>query len=400
MCGATMTNQENKKQTILQSATRLFSHHGFAQATLSQVAKDAGITTSGIYNYFKSKEEILFAIIQGFMNRCLEGLEEHLEGIQGPENKLRKAIWFHCHVYSQGKKEIQIILESRSFPAFYESQAYVALRDYSRVITRVIKEGMDQGAFQNLSRPGILRDMILGTVDHLALDWTINNAPSPLEFAGGLHDIIMAAVTPPARGPQNDDKKEQKKKIIIDAASRLFAEKGYGGANMLAVAKEAGVAEGTIYEYYQNKENLLISIPSAKLEELLAHMDFDAPERNLNESILSLFRFYYRDRDYSTILILMLRPNRSFYSSESNQKLDKIFALMERAINRGKDQGLFSHSLDVSLWRNLLFGTIDHTLIPWIIFKREYDLMEIGQEVSRLVINSLKMYGSTASPGD
>ena len=394
-----MTNAENKKKAILQSATRLFSHLGFSQATLFQVAKGAGITTSGIYNYFKSKEEILFAIIERFMTHSLKGLEEHLEGIHGAENKLRKAIWFHCRTYSRGKKEIQIILESRSYPAFYESEAYIALRDYSQVISKVIAEGMDQGIFQNLSRPGILRDMILGTVDHLALDWTINNAPSPLDFADRLFDIVMAAVTPGVPDPQEDDKKERKKKLIIDSASRLFAANGYGGTNMLAVAKEAGVAEGTIYEYYQNKENLLISIPRAKLEELLSHMDFEAPERNLRESILSLFRFYYQDRDYSTILILMLRPNRSFYSSESNQSLDRIFALMERAIVQGQKQGLFSPSLDISLWRNLLFGTIDHILIPWIIFTREYDLMQIGQEVSQLVINSLKNHGSHASAG-
>ncbi|WP_028315559.1 TetR/AcrR family transcriptional regulator [Desulfatibacillum aliphaticivorans] len=394
-----MTNTENKKKAILQSATRLFSQMGFSQATLSQVAKGAGITTSGIYNYFKSKEEILFAIIENFMSQSLKGLQEHLEGIHGAENKLRKAIWFHCRTYSQGKKEIQIILESRSYPDFYESQAYIALRDYSRVITQVISEGMEQGVFHDLSRAGLLRDMILGAVDHLALDWTINNAPSPLEFADRLFDIIMASVTPQDSDPEEDDKKERKKKLIIDSASRLFAANGYSGTNMLAVAKEAGVAEGTIYEYYQNKENLLISIPRAKLEELLAQMDYDAPERNLRESILSLFRFYYQDRDYSTILILMLRPNRSFYNSESNQSLDRIFSLMERAIVQGQEKGLFSQNVDVSLWRNLLFGAIDHILIPWIIFNREYDLMQIGREVSRLVINALQTHGSQTSAG-
>ena len=138
-----MEKNQNKKFAILKSATKLFSEYGFSNATLSQISNGAGITTSGIYNYFKGKEEILFAIIENFMRTCIAGLSEHLEGIVDAENKLRKAIWFHCKVYSTGKREIQIILESRSYPRFYNSSAYFALKDYSFLITRIIQEGME-----------------------------------------------------------------------------------------------------------------------------------------------------------------------------------------------------------------------------------------------------------------
>ena len=54
---------------------------------------------------------------------------------------------------------------------------------------------------------------------------------------------------------------EERRNQILDAASRLFARKGYKGATIREIAREAGVAEGTIYNYFASKHDLLISLP-------------------------------------------------------------------------------------------------------------------------------------------
>lgn len=380
---------QNKRLNILVSATQIFADKGFEQATILEIAKGAQIAASGIYTCFNSKEEILFTIIENFLTTSTYGLREHLEGIQGAINKLRKTVWFHCKSYSSSRKEIKIILESRSYPLFYNSLAYEKLKQYSSIFTNIIEEGIADGVLYNISSPRILRDMILGTVDHVAINWTMKNGPSPLEITEHFFDLITNAITRKEENFIQVEKKELKRRQIINVASQMFAKSGYKDTNIAEIARTAGVSEGTIYEYYQNKENLLINIPEDKLCKLLAQLR-NTPENELRKIIHALFNFHNEDRNYSTILVLMLRPNKNFYYSESNKILDEIFEVIQKNIHIGQKDGSFKKDLDPSVYRALLFGSIDHIIIPWIIFNRNYDLIQMGNEVSRLFINAIK----------
>ena len=86
----------------------------------------------------------------------------------------------------------------------------------------------------------------------------------------------------------------------------------------------------------------------------------------------------------------MLRVNKKFHLSESNGILERLFEIIEDTIIRGQSEHLFKKDLDLDVCRNLLFGTLDHILIPWIMFNRHYDLKSVGEEASRLFVNALK----------
>ena len=380
---------QGKCPKILISAIQVFAEKGFEQATISEIAKGAQMAPSGIYNCFSGKEEILFAIIEANLEGNINSLTDHLEGIHGALNKLRKALWFHCKSNSSSREEIKVILESRSYPRFYNSLAYEKLKQYSEIITSVIREGIDEGVLCNISSARILRDIILGTVDHVAINWTVKHGPSPLEITDHLFDLITNATAYRKERVVPTDKKELKRKQIINVATRLFAKSGYKDTNIAEIARTAGVSEGTIYEYYQNKENLLINIPENKLGKLLGQLGGNEPENELRKIIHEIFNFHNEDRDYSTVLVLMLRPNKNFYCSESNKILNKIFAVIEKTISNGQRLGSFRKNLDPFVYRALLFGSIDHIIIPWIIFNRNYNLVEIGNEVSRFFINAI-----------
>ena len=385
---------ETKKALILSSAIRVFAENGFANATISEIARGAGLTSSGIYLYFESKEAVLFTIIEEFMHGGHAGLLEHLQGIEGAGNKLRKAIWFHCKSYSGSKKEIKIILEARSYPRFYTSSAYEAMRKYAQLFIDIIDEGMRSGIFRGISTPMILRDIILGTVDHIAINWTLKDVPDTLDHAEKIFDLVMRAVQPlPRKIPTltgKSAKKAEKQRRIIDAAVSLFAEKGFNDTSMLEIAKGAGVAEGTVYEYFRNKENLLVSIPGEKLGKLYDTIGGESLERKIRWIITDIFDFYAREKDYATILVLMLRTNRQFHQSKSNETIETLFAVIEDIIVKGQTQHLFRDELDLGLCRDLLFGTLDHIMIPWIIFDRHYDFKALGQEVSDLFIRLIR----------
>ena len=386
-----MKKSEYRRQVILDSATRVISAKGYADATISEIAKGAGMAPSGIYTYFKSKEDLLFAVIENFMTACRDGLKDHLAGIQGAENKLRKAVWFHCKVYSGNKNEIKIILESRSYPRFYTSSAYEALRQYAALITGIIDEGMKDGSFRGLSSPMILRDMILGTVDHIAINWTMKDAVNPLNQADQIAELILRAVEHSPHPPPAVNKKDRKQKRIINAAISLFAENGFNDTSMLQIARRADVAEGTVYEYYGSKQNLLIRIPDEKLGELYDHICGNTLENEIREILSKLFRFYNDEKNYTTILVLMLRTNKEFHHSEGIRIIEKIFGVIREMIARGQAESKFKADLDLNLCQDLLFGTIDHIIIPWIMFNRDYSLLALGEEFTRLFLNAIRV---------
>jgi TetR/AcrR family fatty acid metabolism transcriptional regulator len=237
----------------------------------------------------------------------------------------------------------------------------------------------------------ILRDMILGTVDHIAINWTLKDSPNSLDQAEMIADMVLTAVKDGRKSSaQYGSKKDVKKKRIINSAIALFAENGFNDTSMLEIARRAGVAEGSVYEYYKSKQNLLISIPNEKLSELYDHISGNTLENEIRELISKLFRFYNDEKNYTTILVLMLRTNKQFHRSEGIQIIEKIFSVIKNLIIRGQSEAVFKPDLNLDLCQDLLFGTIDHITIPWIMFNREYDLMKVGDEVSRLFINAIR----------
>ena len=380
-----------KIQALLRSATDVFAQKGFAEATISEIARGAQIAPSGIYNHFSGKEEILHSIIHDFLRMSLNVLHEQLEGIQGAENKLRKAIWCHCKLMTVYPREAAITLESRSYPKIYGSPVLGALKDYASVIIGIIEEGIGEGSIRNLSTPRLIRDMIYGAIDDLTFNWIAQKAASPFEQAAALSDMIIRAIRPDTAGAScSNDPKALKQGNILKAATRSFARNGYNETSMADIAKVAGVAEGTIYEYYQNKENLLISIPDDKLSRLLDRISGRFTEQRFRSAVLDLFAFYNDNRDFSTILVLMLRANRNFIHSRSHQLYVHIFQVFEKMIKQGSLEGVFLRDIDLGLFQSLVFGTIDHIIIPWVIFNRPYDLMQVGAEACDLFTNALK----------
>lgn len=381
-----------KKIAVLESATHVISEKGFVDATISEIAKGAGLTGSGIYVYYKNKEDLLFNIIETFLNKSEQGLTEHLQGIRGAENKLRKAIWFHCTTFSnqENRREIKIVLESRSNPRLYQSKAYEALKKYAGHITGIIREGIDDGVFHGVSSPMILRDMILGTVDHIAINWMVNDTANTIEQSEKIYDMVIRAVQPDRETAAPLNKKDKKKIRIINSATTLFSKKGFNDTSMLEIAKKADVAEGTVYEYFGNKEDLLISIPGEKLGELYDIISGNSLERRIRGIILNMFKFYNMEKNFSTVLVLMLRANPKFYRSESYKIHEKMFETIKNIIVEGQATNTFRKDLDLNICQNMLFGTVDHIMIPWIMFHRNYNLEQIGEEVSMLFINAIK----------
>lgn len=85
---------------------------------------------------------------------------------------------------------------------------------------------------------------------------------------------------------------EKRRQDILEAGLKLFAEKGYNGSTTAEIAREAGVAEGTIFRHFSTKKDLLIAVLEPKVLDGLIHLDKDHREDTPTE----FFRHFLRNR--------------------------------------------------------------------------------------------------------
>jgi TetR/AcrR family transcriptional regulator, fatty acid metabolism regulator protein len=182
---------------------------------------------------------------------------------------------------------------------------------------------------------------------------------------------------------------------IIDAAVIVIAENGYHQAQVSKIAKEAGVADGTIYLYFKNKEDILISVFREKMAIFITNLqdvldkDLDTSERLL-KMIANHFRVLHEDRHLAIVTQLELRQSGKKLRLRINEVLKDYLDLLDVILVEGIENGELSSTLDVRLGRQMVFGTIDETVTSWVMNNQKYDLMKLSPEVHRLLLNGMK----------
>ena len=186
-----------------------------------------------------------------------------------------------------------------------------------------------------------------------------------------------------------------KYKQIVDAAVIVIAENGYHQAQVSKIAKEAGVADGTIYLYFKNKEDILISVFREKMAifvnnvEVILKQDIDTSEK-LFRMIDSHFRILHEDRHLAIVTQLELRQSNKGLRLRINEVLKEYLMLLDAILKEGIVKGVLDEGLDIRLARQMVFGTIDETITSWVMNDQKYDLMKLSPEVHRLIMNAMK----------
>lgn len=186
-----------------------------------------------------------------------------------------------------------------------------------------------------------------------------------------------------------------KYKQIVDAAVIVIAENGFHQAQVSKIAKEAGVADGTIYLYFKNKEDILISVFREKMAifvnnvEVIIKKDIDTSEK-LFRMIDNHFRVLHEDRQLAIVTQLELRQSNKELRFRINEVLREYLMLLDAILKEGIENGMLYAELDIRLARQMVFGTIDETITSWVMNDQKYELMKLTPEVHRLIMNALK----------
>ncbi|MED4965899.1 TetR/AcrR family transcriptional regulator [Heyndrickxia coagulans] len=187
-------------------------------------------------------------------------------------------------------------------------------------------------------------------------------------------------------------KNRPKYKQIIDAAVVVIAQHGYHQAQVSKIAKQAGVADGTIYLYFKNKEDILISLFEEKMQLFIEKVsEYIAGDLSPSEKLLKMIENHFKvlaaDHHLAVVTQLELRQTNLDLRLKINSVLKEYLTLFDQIIREGMEKGEFDSGLDVRLVRQMIFGTVDETVTTWVMNKEKYDLVSLAAPVHQLLIN-------------
>jgi TetR/AcrR family transcriptional regulator, fatty acid metabolism regulator protein len=184
---------------------------------------------------------------------------------------------------------------------------------------------------------------------------------------------------------------EDKRKRILDAAVKVFARKGYFAARVSDIARKAGVADGTIYLYFRNKEDILVKL----FDELMAEHVLRVRDalRGLSTTAERLHVVAERhlqalgeNRDLAVVFQVELRQSTQFMERFTASWLRDYLELLNEVVEGGQQDGSLREDLNRKVATKALFGALDEMVTSWIIGGKGYDLSQMAAPVVDLFL--------------
>lgn len=178
---------------------------------------------------------------------------------------------------------------------------------------------------------------------------------------------------------RTDDKRQR----ILDAAVSVFARKGFFASRINDVASAAGIADGTVYLYFESKDDILIKLfdevmgehIEAARQEIRRVDDAAARLRIIADHHLGLLG---RKPDLAVVFQVELRQSTKFMELFTASWLMEYFDLVEGAIAVGQKQGTIRPDLSRKLATHAFFGALDALVTSWVLARNSFDLTELA----------------------
>jgi len=194
-------------------------------------------------------------------------------------------------------------------------------------------------------------------------------------------------------------KKIEKRQSIIQAAIEVFGKGSFQNSSIFEIAQRANVAEGTIYQYFKNKDDLFFSIPVEKTKEFCEELDLHLQGitgafNKIRKFIWYYLHFFKMNPEYGRILMLEMRVSRSFVKTDTYRFLRTSTSQILEIIREGQEEGIIRKDVDIYIIRQLILGMLEHIVTRWLLKGEKYDLMQHYDQVNELVF-----YGMSCSRG-
>lgn len=193
---------------------------------------------------------------------------------------------------------------------------------------------------------------------------------------------------------RDPDKHQQ----IIDAATRVFARTGYYSSRVSDIAREAGIASGTIYLYFKTKDEILVTLFREKMAEWVAHVRREIagvsdPIDKIHRLVVLHFTVLESNPALAEVVQVELRQGHKFFRGASAHEVSAYFDLIGAVLDEGVAAGQLRNDLPVKVATKVLFGAMDQVATSWVLGKRAYRLTDAAEAVAAIFIKGVSRDG-------
>jgi len=191
-------------------------------------------------------------------------------------------------------------------------------------------------------------------------------------------------------------KDNEKHHRIIEAATKVFAKNGFYQSKIAQIAKEAGVADGTIYIYFENKDDILISLFEEQMKAVLDNMALQITKTDDPAEKLEIFASTHLDlieknKDMAEIIQVELRQSGKFMKEYKNERFLEYIDIIGDIISEGQKRGLFKKDVIPGVAKRAFFGALDEVSRFWVLSSRkQYDIRTVAKQISGFFLNGIK----------
>jgi TetR/AcrR family fatty acid metabolism transcriptional regulator len=194
--------------------------------------------------------------------------------------------------------------------------------------------------------------------------------------------------------PNSNSKKSGKYQTILEAAIRVFARSGYHNSTVSQIAKDAGVADGTIYLYFKNKDDILENFFSYKTALVFDRFkeEVSMADNALNKLEKLIQRHLYefeQDRDMAVVYQTETRIRRKVSDAKIKEMSDMYFGLVSEIITQGQQEGVIRPHLNIPLVKQVIIGSIDEVITSWLYSSRKYSLTSMASPLVELFVQGI-----------
>jgi len=220
---------DDKLLRILDGACRVFAKKGYHHASIRDVATETGVSPAGLYYYFKSKEELLFLILEARLGSLLDRVQDEASGIEDPALRLKTIIACHLKHFETHRESMRVLVhEWETLSGSSGHQIRSLMRQYAELVIQTLKELSPQKSIKDLRAAAFGLFGMLTWVDQ----WHRPGRDLPLEsLADRFSEILLGGFAPEAPTSPAPEKPEESEPAKAwskkNAASSILSGPGF-----------------------------------------------------------------------------------------------------------------------------------------------------------------------------
>jgi len=207
------------------------------------------------------------------------------------------------------------------------------------------------------------------------------------------------------------DRGGDKRERILAAAERVFAKNGFFAARVSEIARDAGVADGTIYLYFKSKDDLLISLFENRMKQVIAMLERVTADKPPVDALRAFIHAYLQlvhdEPGAAEVLTIELRQSSKFMKEYANPQFADFLRMLGGIVSRGQDEGSIDPNVPSHIAARMIFGVLDEIALAWVLAKqpaisaaasgtrpKKFDIVRAADWVVALVTSGLVKQGA------